>query len=182
MKRSTKERLLVTGIMATLVVGVAAPRYVARSAHPAPTLRAARPVAGVIALPVTQRPVPWPLRASRNEVRKPLHHKKAHSTTARAPRRPAPPPNPQVSTTTIGWPWGPLVQCEAGGNWHINTGNGFYGGPQFTQPSWENYGGLAFASRADLAAPSQQVIVAKKVLAAQGWGAWPVCSHTIGAR
>ena len=76
--------------------------------------------------------------------------------------------------------WDNVAQCESGGNWHINTGNGYYGGLQFTQGTWVNYGGAAFASRADLATREEQISIADKVLAAQGWGAWPVCSHYAG--
>jgi LysM repeat protein len=77
--------------------------------------------------------------------------------------------------------WTGVAQCESGGNWHINTGNGFYGGLQFTESTWLGLGGGAFASRADLATPDQQVQIAEKVLASQGIGAWPVCGkHLTG--
>ncbi|MEU7056884.1 transglycosylase family protein [Streptomyces sp. NPDC046197] len=71
--------------------------------------------------------------------------------------------------------WDAVAQCESGGNWSINTGNGFYGGLQFTNSTWAAYGGTAYASRADLATKGQQITVAEKVLAGQGKGAWPVC-------
>jgi LysM repeat protein len=71
--------------------------------------------------------------------------------------------------------WTGVAQCESGGNWHINTGNGYYGGLQFSQSTWAGYGGTAYASRADLATPAQQIAIAEKVLAGQGIGAWPVC-------
>jgi resuscitation-promoting factor RpfA len=71
--------------------------------------------------------------------------------------------------------WDTVAQCESGGNWHINTGNGFYGGLQFTNSTWAAYGGTAYASRADLASKGQQIAIAEKVLAGQGKGAWPVC-------
>lgn len=77
--------------------------------------------------------------------------------------------------------WNDLAACESSGDWHINSGNGFYGGLQFYQPTWEMFGGLTYARRADLATPAQQIAVAEKVLRAQGWGAWPVCSKKIGA-
>jgi len=76
--------------------------------------------------------------------------------------------------------WDNVAQCESGGNWHINTGNGYYGGLQFTQGTWVNYGGSSYASRADLAGREEQIAIANKVLAAQGWGAWPVCSSYAG--
>jgi resuscitation-promoting factor RpfA len=71
--------------------------------------------------------------------------------------------------------WDKVAQCESGGNWSINTGNGFYGGLQFTQSTWAAFGGTAFAPRADQATKEQQITIAEKVLASQGKGAWPVC-------
>lgn len=71
--------------------------------------------------------------------------------------------------------WDAVAQCESGGNWSINTGNGFFGGLQFTSSTWAAYGGTAYAARADLASKPQQIAVAEKVLAGQGKGAWPVC-------
>ncbi|MFF3454812.1 transglycosylase family protein [Streptomyces sp. NPDC002730] len=71
--------------------------------------------------------------------------------------------------------WDKVAQCEAGGNWSINTGNGFYGGLQFSASTWAAYGGTAYASSADQASKSQQIAVAEKVLAGQGKGAWPNC-------
>jgi LysM repeat protein len=76
--------------------------------------------------------------------------------------------------------WDKVAQCESSGNWSINTGNGFYGGLQFTQSTWSAFGGTAYASRADLATKDQQIAVAEKVLASQGPGAWPVCSKKAG--
>ncbi|WP_327236287.1 transglycosylase family protein [Streptomyces sp. NBC_01317] len=71
--------------------------------------------------------------------------------------------------------WDQVAACESGGNWSINTGNGFYGGLQFTPSTWAAYGGTAYAARADQASKSQQIAVAEKVLAGQGKGAWPSC-------
>ncbi|WP_225803326.1 transglycosylase family protein [Streptomyces sp. NK15101] len=71
--------------------------------------------------------------------------------------------------------WDAVAQCESGGNWAINTGNGFYGGLQFTNSTWAAFGGTAYAPRADLASKAQQIAVAEKVLAGQGKGAWPSC-------
>ncbi|WP_369388360.1 transglycosylase family protein [Streptomyces sp. CG1] len=72
--------------------------------------------------------------------------------------------------------WDRIAQCESGGNWHINTGNGYYGGLQFSAGTWSAYGGTAYAPTADQASRSAQIAVATKVQQAQGWGAWPVCS------
>ncbi|MFF3465977.1 transglycosylase family protein [Streptomyces sp. NPDC002619] len=71
--------------------------------------------------------------------------------------------------------WDAVAQCEAGGNWSINTGNGYYGGLQFSASTWAAYGGTQYAATADKASKAQQIQTAEKVLAAQGKGAWPVC-------
>ncbi|WP_405831321.1 transglycosylase family protein [Streptomyces sp. NBC_01176] len=71
--------------------------------------------------------------------------------------------------------WDSVAQCESGGNWSINTGNGYYGGLQFSASTWAAYGGTAYASTADKASKSQQITIGEKVLAAQGKGAWPTC-------
>ncbi|WP_308405759.1 transglycosylase family protein [Streptomyces tardus] len=65
-------------------------------------------------------------------------------------------------------PWDCLSRCEAGGDWSANTGNGFYGGLRFWQPTWEEFGGLRYAPRADLAARTEQIAVAERVPARQG--------------
>jgi resuscitation-promoting factor RpfB len=71
--------------------------------------------------------------------------------------------------------WDALASCESSGNWLINTGNGFYGGVQFNQNTWEENGGLRYAPRADLATREEQIAIAEATRAQQGWGAWPVC-------
>ncbi|MFE7647096.1 transglycosylase family protein [Streptomyces phaeoluteigriseus] len=71
--------------------------------------------------------------------------------------------------------WDAVAQCESGGNWSINTGNGYYGGLQFSASTWAAYGGTQYASTADKASKSQQIQIAEKVLAGQGKGAWPSC-------
>jgi resuscitation-promoting factor RpfA len=76
--------------------------------------------------------------------------------------------------------WDSVAQCESGGNWSINTGNGFYGGLQFTAQTWRAYGGSAYAAYANQASREQQIAIAQKVLAGQGPGAWPVCSQRAG--
>ncbi|MFJ7262239.1 transglycosylase family protein [Streptomyces globosus] len=78
------------------------------------------------------------------------------------------------------WPWDCVADCESSGRWAVDTGNGFYGGLQFRQSTWEAYGGLAHAPRADLATREQQIAVAEEVLAEQGWEAWPVCARRYG--
>ncbi|MFF9044457.1 transglycosylase family protein [Streptomyces parvulus] len=76
--------------------------------------------------------------------------------------------------------WDQVAACESTGDWDINTGNGYYGGLQFTQSTWEAFGGTRYAPRADLATKDQQIAVAEKVLDGQGPGAWPVCSQRAG--
>ncbi|CAM5503710.1 transglycosylase [Streptomyces tanashiensis] len=71
--------------------------------------------------------------------------------------------------------WDTVAACESGGNWSINTGNGYYGGLQFSASTWAAYGGTAYAATADQASKSQQILIAEKVLAGQGKGAWPSC-------
>jgi hypothetical protein len=71
--------------------------------------------------------------------------------------------------------WNAIAACESGGNWSTNTGNGFSGGLQFSQGTWDAYGGGQYASSAAGASQSQQIAVAQRVLAGQGIGAWPVC-------
>ncbi|MGV9662703.1 transglycosylase family protein [Nocardia niigatensis] len=70
--------------------------------------------------------------------------------------------------------WDGVAQCESGGNWGINTGNGYYGGLQFSQSTWAANGGVGNASNASKA---EQIRVAENVLATQGAGAWPVCGQ-----
>ncbi|AJP05073.1 peptidase [Streptomyces cyaneogriseus subsp. noncyanogenus] len=76
--------------------------------------------------------------------------------------------------------WDQVAACESTNDWDINTGNGYYGGLQFTQSTWEAYGGTRYAPRADLATKDQQIAIAEKVLDGQGPGAWPVCSDRAG--
>jgi len=71
--------------------------------------------------------------------------------------------------------WSAIAACESGGNWSTNTGNGFYGGLQFTEGTWLANGGGQYAPSANLATPAEQIAVAQRVLASQGIGAWPVC-------
>ncbi len=71
--------------------------------------------------------------------------------------------------------WDAVAQCESSGNWAINTGNGYYGGLQFSQSTWAAFGGTEYAPRADLATEAQQIAVAERTLDVQGPGAWPTC-------
>ncbi len=76
--------------------------------------------------------------------------------------------------------WNRVAECESGKNWDINTGNGFYGGLQFSDSTWDSHGGEKYASRADKATRAEQIEVARRVLKSQGPGAWPVCGGRAG--
>ena len=91
-------------------------------------------------------------------------------------------PGTQVPPVSNSATWDALASCESSGNWAINTGNGFYGGVQFNQNTWERHGGLRYAPRADLATREEQIAIAEVTRARQGWGAWPVCSARVRAR
>jgi uncharacterized protein YabE (DUF348 family) len=87
---------------------------------------------------------------------------------------PAAPP-----ASSSGLNWDAVAQCESGGNWHINTGNGFYGGLQFDYSTWLSNGGGAYAARADLATRDQQIAVATRLYNARGSSPWPVCGRNL---
>ncbi|WP_433610848.1 transglycosylase family protein [Prescottella agglutinans] len=91
-------------------------------------------------------------------------------------------PGTEVPPVQNGATWDALAQCEATGNWAINTGNGFYGGVQFDQNTWERQGGLKYAPRADLATREEQIAIASRTQQTQGWGAWPSCTSKLGLR
>ncbi|MFD9661975.1 transglycosylase family protein [Rhodococcus sp. NPDC059968] len=91
-------------------------------------------------------------------------------------------PGTEVPPVENGSVWDALAKCEATGNWAINTGNGFFGGVQFDQNTWERQGGLKYAQRADLATREEQIAIASQTQKTQGWGAWPTCSGRLGVR
>jgi len=128
-------------------------------------------VGQVVTIPPPGTPVPpAPAHQRQQAVVQPV----AVARTPRVGTAPSPAPAPAPHT---GVNWDAIARCESGGNWHINTGNGFYGGLQFTYGTWLGYGGGAYAPRADLASREQQIAVAERVLAGQGIGAWPVCGR-----
>jgi uncharacterized protein YabE (DUF348 family) len=110
----------------------------------------AQPVAQVIAVGTKARPV----------------------KAATAPAAPSAPTSSAPGSTVNGAMWDRVAQCESGGNWAINTGNGYYGGLQFDSQTWLGNGGGAYAPRADLASRTQQIAIANKVYAARGLGPW----------
>ncbi|HEX8081051.1 MAG TPA: transglycosylase family protein [Jatrophihabitans sp.] len=97
-------------------------------------------------------------------------------TNQPAPRTPAPPPPPSSNN---GLNWDAMAACESGGNWSINTGNGYYGGLQFDSGTWLSNGGGAYAPRADLATREQQIAVATNLYNARGASPWPTCGRLL---
>jgi resuscitation-promoting factor RpfB len=110
-------------------------------------------------------------RLARKVISKPVA-KVVQVGTKERPAAPAPAP-----TNTSGLNWDAVANCESGGNWHINTGNGYYGGLQFNYSTWLSNGGGAYAERADLASREEQIAIASKLYAARGSAPWPVCGQ-----
>lgn len=86
-------------------------------------------------------------------------------------------PVPAQAATTV---WDKVAKCESGNRWHINTGNGYYGGLQFSPGTWKAFGGRKYGSQAHKATKAEQIAIARRVLAGQGPGAWPTCSRRAG--
>ena len=93
-----------------------------------------------------------------------------------APPAPVGPPTPPAVPAVPPGPWDGIAQCEAGGDWHADTGNGRHGGLQLTPSTWAAYGGAEFAPKADEASREQQIVVGDRVRAEQGWEAWGGCA------
>jgi LysM repeat protein len=106
------------------------------------------------------------------------HHSTSSSASSHRSSQSSSAPR-QSSVAAGGTVWDRLAQCESGGNWSTNTGNGFYGGLQFTQSSWQAAGGSGSPQNASRA---EQIRVAQHLQQMQGWGAWPTCSHKVGLR
>jgi hypothetical protein len=101
----------------------------------------------------------------------------AASTQSQPVARQASAPVPAIAGGSV---WDNLARCESGGNWAINTGNGYYGGLQFNQATWQSNGGTAYASSAHLASREQQIAIAEKVAAGRGFAPWPACAAKLG--
>jgi Transglycosylase-like domain len=99
----------------------------------------------------------------------------AAAATPAPPQQPAAAPAPAQPVSGGSVNWYAIAQCESGGNWAADTGNGFYGGLQFTLSTWDAYGGQQYAAMPNEASASAQIAIAEKVLAGEGIGAWPVC-------
>jgi hypothetical protein len=100
-------------------------------------------------------------------------------TAIAGPAPAATPPARPAHTAIPAGNWDKIAECESGGDWNINTGNGYYGGLQFNATTWREFGGQGMPHRASKAT---QIAVAEKVQAKQGWKAWPVCSRKVGLR
>jgi LysM repeat protein len=105
-------------------------------------------------------------------------HRQAPAPSSSSSHRQAP-AAPSSSSSAGGTVWDRLAQCESGGNWSISTGNGYYGGLQFSQGSWNAAGGSGNPANASR---EEQIRVAENLRARQGWGAWPACSRALGLR
>ena len=120
-------------------------------------------------LPVYQAP----------EAPAPAARRGGSARAGRSATRAAAPGAPAVAGDGV---WDKVAACESGGNWSINTGNGYQGGLQFHPQTWAGHGGGEYAPSASQATREQQIAVAQRVQASQGWGAWPACSRKIGLR
>lgn len=152
--RAASEGARVTTYKVTKVDGkVESRRYVSTRITEAP-------VAGIVAVGTKSRPAPKPV---------------AGSTSGSTPRSAGNTSGAGLNLANAAM-WDRIAQCESGGNWHINTGNGYYGGLQFDYGSWLANGGADFASRADLASREEQITVANRYYAKAGLGPWG-CAH-----
>jgi LysM repeat protein len=120
---------------------------------------------------------PWLVRAAMaaSTPPAPVASSASAQTPSSLPATSSAPSYSASSSSAGGVNWDAIAACESGGNWSTNTGNGFSGGLQFTQGTWDANGGGQYASTAAGASRSQQIAVAQRVLASQGIGAWPVC-------
>lgn len=173
-----REQFLATGIAIAALIATVAPGAVARSARPAATVTASHAPGSVITPGPYEERVYDAEHASRSAHREALRKQKAHRAfqdhrrASRQVRKPS--PVPQVSTNTS--IWDSIAQCESGGNWQINTGNGYSGGLQMNAGFWSTYGGLAFASAPYLASREAQILVATR--ARDGYGKYPARGYT----
>ncbi|MPZ89935.1 MAG: hypothetical protein GEU81_18180 [Nitriliruptorales bacterium] len=135
--------------------------------------------------PVRPLPAPPPPPAPEPRAQAPARSSGGDSSPSAARSEPAPAPQSQESAPAPAASsggsgvWDQIAQCESGGSWSTNTGNGYYGGLQFSQSSWEAVGG---SGRADQASREEQIARAEQLKAQQGWGAWPSCSSKLGLR
>jgi hypothetical protein len=125
-------------------------------------------------LPASGQVPAWMARAAQAAIPAPPPAPAAVSLPQASPPAAAP-VSTAAQASSGGANWSAIAACESGGNWSASTGNGFYGGLQFTEQTWLGYGGGQYASSANQATKAQQIAVAERVLAGQGIGAWPTC-------
>ena len=130
----------------------------------------------VLPVPVAPATAPWRLSIS-DEWGNPITETGELIVTPEPAHEPALVPAPDLPPVITGNNWDAVAQCESGGDWGINTGNGYYGGLQFSYTTWLEHGGGVYAETANLATREQQIEIAEKVLANQGVGAWPTCGQ-----
>ncbi|MGP9681899.1 MULTISPECIES: resuscitation-promoting factor [unclassified Brachybacterium] len=123
-----------------------------------------------------------PSQRTEKKTEKKSTQKESSSRSSERDSTPEKKPAASAPSVSDGSVWDRLAQCEAGGNWSINTGNGFSGGLQFTKSTWLAFGGGQYAPVAHQATREQQISIGKKVQAGQGWGAWPSCTSQLGIR
>ena len=134
-----------------------------------------KPVDSEVLVGTKKRPTPKPTpKPAQTQTQTQTQTQKKSSTTSA--------PAPKANTTNVGGAWQKLAQCESGGNWSINTGNGYYGGLQFSAGSWAAAGGTKYAALPHQATPAQQIATAERLRANGGWGHWPACSARLGLR
>jgi hypothetical protein len=124
------------------------------------------------------KPAPQPTRTEAASSAAPSSSAARSSSSSAA----APAPKPAQASAPASGAWQALAQCESGGNWSINTGNGYYGGLQFSASSWAGAGGTQYAALPHQATPAQQIATAEVLRANGGWGHWPHCSAQLGLR
>ncbi len=146
------------------------------------SLRDAGAIASTTPEAVDAEPIPTPANAPMEATLHAVATPPPASTPppARAPAARAPAPTsapPSYSGDSV---WDDLARCESGGNWSINTGNGYYGGLQFNYGTWHDYGGGEFADYPHQASREQQIAVAERLRAARGYAPWPACRAKLG--
>ncbi len=129
----------------------------------------------VLKAKVTKKPVVEVIKVGTKEEEKKEKEESKDSSSSSSKSTKAP-------TGSVSATWAALAKCESGGNWSINTGNGYYGGLQFSASSWRAVGGTQYAPLPHQATPAQQVAAAEKLRANGGWGHWPACSSKLGLR
>jgi hypothetical protein len=170
---SGMSRIVAAALAVTLTVGV-----LAATTRPAPAGRVATPAAAAAAAPLEPDLLPMraPHRASRGVPRRPLAHQHARPRV-RTARTSVSAHVAAPAASSGGLDWDAVARCESGGNWHDNTGNGYFGGLQMDAEFWHDWGGLAYAPRADLATRAEQITVATRAYRRRGRSPWPVCGR-----